>query len=162
MSGYGLRLQVQHGHLCDDWGVGRDRHNIRLSRVNRDLKRIIVVGSGGFAPFDALRLVADVGASLLFLDGRGKLLFASTPTAPSDVRLRRSQCLAWENGAALNISRELISQKIDGQVGIVRDMLGNPVAAEAILRFKAELAEANDIDSVRLAESLAEKLYWSQ
>jgi len=162
MSGYGLRLQVQHGHLYADWGVGRDRHNIRLSRVNRDLKRIIVLGSGGFATFDAIRLVADIGASLIFLDGRGKVLFASTPTSPSDVRLRRAQCLALENGTALNISRELISQKIDGQAAIVRDMLGNPVAADAILRFRAELAETHDIDAVRLAEAMAAKMYWSQ
>jgi len=162
MSGYGLRLQVQHGHLCADWGVGRDRHNIRLSRVNRNLKRIIVQGSSGFATFDAIRLVADIGATLTFLDGRGKLLFASTPTAPSDVRLRRAQCLALETGTALKISRELISQKIDGQATIVRDMLDNSVAAEAILRFKAELAEANDIDAVRLVEALAAKMFWSQ
>jgi CRISPR-associated endonuclease Cas1 len=162
MSGYGLRLQVQHGHLCADWGVGRDRHNVRLSRVNRDLKRVIVLGSGGFATFDALRLVADIGASLIFLDGRGKLLFASTPTAPSDVRLRRAQCLALENGSALKISRELIAQKIDGQAAIVREMLGNSVAADAILRFKTELAETQDIDAVRLVEALAAKMYWSQ
>jgi CRISPR-associated endonuclease Cas1 len=162
MSGYGLRLQVQRGHLCADWGVGRDRHNLRLSRVSRDLKRIIVLGSGGFATFDALRLVADVGASLIFLDGRGKLLFASTPTAPSDVRLRRAQCLALDNGTALKLSRELISQKIEGQAAIVRDMLGNPVAANAIRGFKAELAETHDIDAVRLREALAAKMYWSQ
>jgi CRISPR-associated endonuclease Cas1 len=162
MSGYGMRVQVQHGHLCADWGVGRDRHSIRVSRVNRNLKRIIVVGSGGFATFDALRLVADIGASLIFLDGRGKLLFASTPTAPSDVRLRRAQCLALENGTALKISRELISQKIGGQAAIVRDMLGNSVAAEGILRFKAGLAEAHDIDAVRLQEALAAKMYWNQ
>jgi CRISPR-associated endonuclease Cas1 len=162
MSGYGMRLQVQHGHLCADWGVGRDRYNIRLSRVNRDLKRIIVVGSGGFATFDALRMIADIGASLIFLDGRGKLLFASTPTAPSGVRLRRAQCLALENGTALKLSRELISQKIDGQAAVVRDMLDNSVAAEAILRFKAELAEANDIDAVRLVEAIAAKMYWRQ
>jgi CRISPR-associated protein Cas1 len=162
MSGYGLRLQIQHGHLCADWGVGRDRHKVQLSRVNRDLKRIIILGSSGFASFDAIRWVAGIGASLIFLDGRGKLLFASTPTAPSDVRLRRAQCLALENGTALRISRELISQKIDGQATIVRDMLDNSVAAEAILRFKTELAEANDIDAVRLAEALAAKMYWSQ
>ena len=162
MSGYGLHLQVQHGHLCAAWGVGRDRHNIRLPRVNRDLKRIIVLGSDGFATFDAIRLVADIGASLIFLDGRGKLLFASTPTAPSDVRLRRAQCLALENGTALKISRELISQKIDGQAAIVRDMLGSAAAADAILRFKAELAETHDIDAVRLVEAMAAKMYWSQ
>jgi CRISPR-associated endonuclease Cas1 len=162
MSGYGLRLQVQHGHLCADWGVGRDRHTIHLPRVNRDLKRIIVLGSSGFASFDAIRFVGDIGVSLIFLDGRGKLLFASTPTSPSDVRLRRAQCLALENGTALKISRELISQKIDGQATIVRDMLDNSVAAEAILRFKAELAKTNDIDAVRLVEALAAKMFWSQ
>lgn len=162
MSGYGLRLQVQHGHLCADWGVGRDRHNVRLSRVNRDLKRVIVLGSSGFATFDAIRLLADIGASLIFIDGRGKLLIASTPTAPSDVRLRRAQCLALENGTALKISRELIAQKISGQAAIVRDMIGNPVAADAILRFKAELAATQDIDAVRLVEAMAAKMYWRQ
>lgn len=162
MSGYGLRLQVQHGHLCADWGVGRDRHNVRVSRVNRYLKRVILLGSSGFATFDAVRLVADIGASLILLDGRGKLLFASTPTAPSDVRLRRAQCFALDNGTALKISRELIAQKIAGQAATVRDMLGNPIAADAILRFKAELAQTHDIDAVRLVEAKAAKMYWSQ
>jgi len=162
--GFGVRLQVRHGQLIAEWGIGRDRHNICVPRVNRNLKRIIVIGSDGFATFDAIRWVSDIGGSLIFLDRRGKLLFASTPTAPSDVRLRRMQmqCLALENGTALKISRELISQKIDGQAAIVRDMLGNSAAADAILRFKAELAEAEDTDAVRLTEALAAKLYWSQ
>ena len=163
MWGFGLRLQIQNGHLCADWGVGRDRHSVRLPRVNHNsLKRVIVVGNGGFATFDAIRWITDIGASLIFLDRRGKLLFASTPTAPSDVRLRRSQCLALENGTALKVCRQIIFQKIDGQATIVRDMLDNSVAADAILRFKAELAEADDIDAVRLAEALAAKMYWSQ
>ena len=162
MSGYGLRLQVQHGHLCAEWGVGRDRHQLRLSRVHRDLKRVIVLGSSGFTTFDSIRWLADVGASLIFLDGRGKLLFASTPTAPSDVRLRRAQCLALGNGTALKLSRELISQKLDGQAAIVRDMLNNSAAADAILRFKAELAQVDDTDTVRLVEAQAAKIYWSQ
>jgi CRISPR-associated endonuclease Cas1 len=126
------------------------------------LKRVVVVGSDGFATFDAIRWIADIGASLIFLDGRGKLLFASTPTAPSDVRLRRAQSLALGNGTALKISRELISQKLDGQAAIVRDMLGNSLAADAILRFKAKLAEANDIDAVRLLEAQAARMYWGQ
>jgi CRISPR-associated endonuclease Cas1 len=162
MSGFGLRLQIQHGHLCAEWGIGRDRHKASLSRVNRDLKRVIVIGSGGFATFDAINWITAIGASLVFLDRRGKLLFASTPTAPSDVRLRRAQCLALGNGTALKISRELIAQKIHGQTAIVRDMLGNSVAADAILRFKAELAETNDIDAVRLVEAQAAKMFWSQ
>ena len=139
-----------------------DRHKICLSRVNRSLKRVILVGSEGFATFDAIRWIGDIGASLIFLDGRGKLLFASTPTAPSDVRLRRAQCLALGNGTALNISRELISQKIDGQAAIVRDMLDKSGAADAILRSKAELAETDGIDALRFVESKAAKMFWSQ
>jgi CRISPR/Cas system-associated endonuclease Cas1 len=137
MSGLGLRLQMRHGHLCADWGIGRDRHKICWSRVNRSLKRVIVVGSEGFATFDAIRWIGDIDASLIFLDRRGKLLFASTPTAPSDVRLQRAQCLALGNGTALNISRELISQKIGGQAAILRDMLDKSVAADAIALFPA-------------------------
>jgi CRISPR-associated endonuclease Cas1 len=130
--------------------------------VNRNLRRVIIIGSDGFATFDAIRWITDIGASLIFLDRRGKLLFASTPTAPSDVRLRRAQSLALGNGTALKSSRELISQKLEGQAAIVRDMLGNSVAEDAILRFKAELAETNNIDAVRSVEAQAAKMYWSQ
>src|SRR5215831_15767093 len=162
MSGFGLRLQVHNEHLRAEWGVGQERHKTTLSRVNRNLRRVIVLGSDGYATFDAIRFIGDIGASLIFLDRRGKLLFASTPSAPSDVRLRRAQSLALENGIALKISRELISQKIDGQAAIVRDMLGNSLAADAILRFKTELAETNDINAVRITEALAAKMFWSQ
>jgi len=162
MSGFGLRLKVGHGQLYAEWGIGEDRRHARIPRVNRNLRRIVVIGSDGFATFDAIRWVSDIGASLLFIDRRGKLLFASTPTASSDVRLRRAQCLALGNRTALKISRELISQKLDGQAAIVRDMLGNSAAADAILRLKGQLAETDDIDSVRLVEALGAKVYWSQ
>lgn len=162
MTSFGLRLKVQHGHLCAEWGIGEERHNVRLPRMNRNLRRVIVIGSDGFATFDAIRWISDIGASLIFLDKRGKLLFASTPTAPSDVRLRRAQCLALENGTAVKISRELIAQKIEGQAATVRDMLGNSAAADTIFRFKVELAETHDLDGLRLREARAAKIYWSQ
>src|SRR5713101_470363 len=81
MSGFGLRLQVRNGHLSAEWGIGEERHKICLPRVTRNLRRVIVVGSDGFATFDAIRWITDIGASLIFLDRRGKLLFISGPTA---------------------------------------------------------------------------------
>src|SRR5215471_1429733 len=137
MSGFGLSLQVRNGHLVAEWGIGQKRHKSTLPRVNRNLRRVIVLGSDGFATFDAIRWIGDIGASLIFLDRGGKLLFASTPTAPSDVRLRRGQSLALGNGTALEISRELISQKIDGQDCIVRVLLGNFFSGLVIVFFKA-------------------------
>src|SRR5215467_12261369 len=70
--GFGVRLQIRNGQLCAEWGIGRDRHSICLPRVNRNLRRVVVIGSSGFATFDAIRWVSDIGASLIFLDRRGK------------------------------------------------------------------------------------------
>ena len=70
MSGFGLRLKVQHGHLSAEWGIGAERHHVRLPRVNRNLRRVIVVGSDGFATFDVIRRITDIGASPIFLDRR--------------------------------------------------------------------------------------------
>lgn len=160
--GFGSHLRVQNGQLCAEWGIGQERHRVRLPRINRHLKRIIVVGSDGFATFDAIRWIADVGASLIFLDRRGKLLFVSGPTAPSNSRLRRAQSLSISNGTALGISKQLIAEKMDGQATLVRDMLGNSAAADAILRFKGELSEVDTLDKVRILEGQAAKIYWSQ
>jgi CRISPR-associated endonuclease Cas1 len=131
-----------------------------LSRVTRNLRRIIVIGSDGYCTFDGLRSIADIGAAMIFLDRRGKLLFASGPTAPSDARLRRSQSLALVNGSALRIAKELIQQKLHGQSALVRDMLQNTAVADAIEKFRDELTDAESIESVRLLESRAAKIYW--
>lgn len=73
MSGFGLRLQVQNGRLSAAWRIGEERHNICLPRVNRNLRRVIVIASDGFATFDAIRWITDIGASLTFVDRRASL-----------------------------------------------------------------------------------------
>src|SRR6266852_7222804 len=84
LSGFGIRVKMECGHLSIEDGVGLERRKLRLPRVGHGLKRIIVIGSDGFATFDAIRWIADVGASLIFLDRTGKVIFVSGPTAPSD------------------------------------------------------------------------------
>src|SRR5439155_19070846 len=142
-------------------GVGLERRTICLPRVTRGLRRIIVIGSDGFCTFEALRSISDIGASLIFLDRRGKLLFASGPTAPSDARLRRAQSLALSNGNALRISKEIIRQKLGGQSALVRDKLQNCAVARAIEKFRDDLSGADCIESVRVIEAQAAKHFWS-
>src|SRR5216684_1428350 len=144
MSCFGLRLQVQNGHLSAEWGIGAERHHVRLPRVNRNLRRVIVVGSDGFATFDAIRWITDIGAALVFLDRRGKLLFASGPTAPSDARLRRAQSLALGNGVGLEISRTLIDAKLEGQERLARELLNNSAAAQLIATLRERLPVADN------------------
>src|SRR5437870_3039829 len=149
--GFGVKVRLDKNHFCAEWGVGLKRYQVRLSRVDgHKLKRVILLGSDGYISLEALRFISDVGATFSMIDKRGKALMVCTPTSPSDSKLRRAQSLALINGTALRISKELISQKLDGQAALVRDMLHNDVTADAILRFRADLHTAQSIESVRI------------
>jgi CRISPR-associated endonuclease Cas1 len=160
LNGYGIRVQVNAGHLTLHDGIADERRTIRLPRVNHGLKRLVMIGSDGFITLEALRTIADMGASFVMLDRRGKVLAVTGPVSPSDAKLRRAQALALGNGTALKISKELIFQKLAGQELLVRDMLHDPATADAIARFRDELANVESIDRVRLTEAQAAKLYW--
>lgn len=160
LNGYGIRVQVNVGHLLLHDGVADERRTIRLPRVNHGLKRLVLIGSDGFITLEALRWISDVGAAFVMLDRRGKVLAVTGPVAPSDARLRRAQALALSNGMALKISKELISQKLAGQEMLVRDMLSDSATADAIARFRSVLPTAESIDRVRLTEASAAKLFW--
>jgi len=160
LDGYGIRVQVNAGHLLLHDGIADERRSIRLPRVNHGLKRLVMIGSDGFITLEAVRWISDVGAAFLMLDRRGKVLTVTGPVAPSDSKLRRAQALALGNGTALKISKELISQKLAGQELLVRDMLHDSATADAIARFRAELPSAESLDRVRLIEAQAARLYW--
>ena len=160
LNGYGIRVQVNAGHLILHDGIADERRTIRLPRVNHSLKRLVMIGSDGFITLEALRWISDVGASFLMLDRRGKVLAVTGPVAPSDSKLRRAQSLALGNGTALKISRELISRKLAGQEILVRDMLHDSATADAIARFRAALPSTESIEVVRLIESQAARCYW--
>ena|ERR1017187_9997081 len=160
LNGFGIRVQVNAGHLLLHDGIADERRTIRLPRVNHGLKRLVMIGSDGFVTLEALRWLADQGAAFVMLDRRGKVLAVTGPVSPSDAKLRRLQSLALINGTALKISKELISQKLAGQETLVRDMLRDAATADAINRFKTELPNAGSIESVRLIEAQSARLYW--
>jgi CRISPR/Cas system-associated endonuclease Cas1 len=117
LSGFGINVRVERGHLFLEDGIGEDRMQCRISRVDRGLKRLVVIGSDGMASLAALRWLADRDASFVMLDRDGSVLVTTGPVRPSDVRMRRAQALALQNGTALKISRELIDRKLAGQEG---------------------------------------------
>ena len=160
LNGFGIRVQVNAGHLLAHDGVADVRRTIRLPRVNHGLKRLVMIGSDGFITLEALRTISDMGAAFVMLDRRGKVIVVTGPVAPSDAKLRRSQALALGNGTALKISKDLISRKLNGQASLVHDMLRDSAAADAIGRFQTELPFAENIESVRLIEAQAARLYW--
>src|SRR5215510_1855544 len=104
--GYGIRVQVNRGHLVIEDGVGSDRRGFRLSRVGHGLRRLTIIGSDGFVSLSAIRWLASQDIALTILERDGSVLATSGPVRPSDSRLRRLQALAHHSGLALHITRE--------------------------------------------------------
>jgi len=160
LFGYGIGVRVDRGHLIVDDGIGPIRRHARFPRVNHGLGRLVVIGTDGFVSLAAFRWLADQGAAFVMLDRDGSVLATTGPVRPSDARLRRAQGLAHQSGAAIEIARELISRKLDGQEKLARDGLGDTSAAEEIALARSALADAKTVEAIRLIESRAALAYW--
>jgi CRISPR associated protein Cas1 len=101
LFGYGIRVQVERGHLVLEDGIGPDRRNARFPRIGHGLKRLVLIGSDGMVTLAALRWLADQKAAFVMLDRDGSVLAVTGPVAPSDERLRRSQSLAHDSRKAV-------------------------------------------------------------
>ena len=161
LFGYGISVRVDRGHLILKDGIGTTRREARLPRVRHGLRRLVVIGADGMVSLAALRWLADQDASFVMLDRDGSVLATTGPVRPSDARLRRAQALAYESGAALRITRELIGQKLAGQERLARDGLRDPSAAQTISQARAAVSTAETIESIRLLEAQAAHAYWS-
>jgi CRISPR-associated protein Cas1 len=161
LSGYGIEVRVDGGHLLLTDRLGADCRQFRLPRVGHGLKRLIIIGSDGFVSLSALRWLADQDASFVMLERDGSVLATTGPVRPSDVRLRRAQALAVQSGAAIEIARELIDHKLIGQERVARHRLLAPEIADQISKYRSELSVADTIKELRLVESHAAASYWS-
>ena len=55
LNGYGIRVQVNAGHLLAHDGIADERRTIRLPRVGHGLRRLVIIGSDGFITLEAVR-----------------------------------------------------------------------------------------------------------
>jgi CRISPR-associated endonuclease Cas1 len=161
LFGYGIQVRVDGGHLVLHDGIGPDRRYARLPRVGHGLKRLVVIGSDGMVSLAAVRWLADQDIAFSMLERDGKVLAVTGPVCPSDAKLRRAQALTHSSGAALQITRELISRKLAGQEQLARHKLLDSGRANAIAQFKAEVPTSDSITTIRLIEAQAARTYWS-
>src|SRR5436309_2485675 len=92
LSGYGVSISVERGHLVLSDGVGNERRHGRFSRVHK-IKRLIVIGHSGFVSFDAVRWLKDTGIHFLQMDYDSNVMLADSWTIGERVALRRAQAL---------------------------------------------------------------------
>ncbi|MDX2059473.1 MAG: CRISPR-associated endonuclease Cas1 [Gemmatimonadales bacterium] len=161
LRGYSLRIAVERGHLnIEDQTLGV-RRRTRLSRVDRETRRLIVVGSSGSITLDAIKWLDGVGLPLVHLHPDGRVLMVAAPSAAHRPPVRRAQALAGTNDIGLQISRRLLTVKVDGQL----DLLGRLDAARGIRQEVAvahrSIERAANFEELRLAEAQAAQSYWA-
>lgn len=161
LFGYGIQARVDRGHLLVEDGIGAERRHARFPRVGHGIRRLVVIGPEGMVSLAALRWLADQDVAFSMLERDGKVLAVTGPVCSSDAKLRRAQALSHHSGAALRITRELISRKLAGQEQVARDKLLDSRTADVIAQFRAEVPNGDSITTIRLIESQAARAYWS-
>jgi hypothetical protein len=149
LCGYGISVRIDRGHLVLEDGIGADRRTSRFPRIGHGIRRVVVVGSDGMVSLAALRWLADQGAAFVMLDRDGSVLATTGPVRPSDSKLRRAQALAHDSGAAVQIAKELIRQKLIGQEQVVRNRVHNVKTADTIARLVTVLDSVETINAIR-------------
>jgi len=160
LSGYGLSITVERGHLCCADGIGAERRAGRFPRAPRPFRRLVVVGHSGSISFDALRWLHDVGASFVVFDRDGSVLVAHSASGLDDARLRRAQALAASDGAGVSVARALLRDKLSGQADVLAT-LGDAATGERVRALFPGLDTAMTAEGLRLVEADAAALYWA-
>jgi len=161
LSGYGIRVAVERGYLTVEDGRGKDRRRARFSRTTRDLKRLVIFGHTGSISFDALRWLHDIGCAFVQLDIDGTVLTASGPTGSDDARLRRAQALARGNATGLEIARNLLTEKLNGQARGLLSIDGADNAVGEIRQLMDAFAPCETMAQLRTIEARAASIYWN-
>ena len=160
VSGYGVRISVASGHLCIRDGVAASRRDIRLSRVNPDLKRLVIHGQAGTISLDALCWLRDTGIAFTHLNHDGVVIAMSGPGSVDDVRVRRGQAFASTHPHGVDLARSLMEAKVEGQRDILRGLGGQGVAVAALTAALDLLRTSDSIVDIRFVESRAAAMYW--
>ncbi len=162
LTGFGIKVRMQSGHLEIEDGVGLERRKFRVPRVGHGLKRLVLIGSDGFVTLAALEWLASQRIAFVMLERSGKVQCVTGPVRPSDAKLRRAQALAEGNGVGLEISRTLIGAKLRAQEQVARESLGRHTTAEAIARFRDRLTGVDSFEAIRSLEASAASAYFRE
>ena len=159
--GFTLRVAVERGHLLitdETFGV---RRVLRLSRIDRDVRRLVVVGSSGSITLDAIKWLDGVGLPLVHLHQDGRVLMVVAPSAAHRPPVRRAQALAAMTPLGLALSRELVRQKIRGHLTLADRIGATAAVRQDIALALRDLDHATDFETLRQAEARAAQAYWS-
>ena len=158
-DGYGIDIRVHRGQLTVADGIGATRRLRQLTRSQRTVRRLVILGDTGTVTLDAIRWCADVGITVAQLDRGGRPLLVASPQGRDDSRIRRAQAFAPTTPAGLDVTRYLLSVKLAGHADVLR-YLDQQVAAARMGDHLVPLAAAASLSGMVDVEAQAANLYF--
>jgi CRISPR-associated endonuclease Cas1 len=158
LDGYGIGLRVLYGKLRLEDGIGSHRRSLVLDRAGSGLERLVLLGKAGTLTLESLAWLRAIGAALVHLSPDGQVLTHSVPFGYDGHPIRRAQGLAVANGLGIDLARDLMGRKLDGQrANLMRLRVTDLHAFDAL---RKGLDRMTSIEDVRLCEAKAAALYW--
>jgi CRISPR-associated endonuclease Cas1 len=159
-DGYGIRVAVERGHLIVEGGMGFERWRTRFSRLDRELKRVVIIGHTGTISLEAIRWLHGVGVPLVHLNTDGTLYLVAAPSGAIVPTLRRAQALAAETGLGVRLSQELILAKVEGQQRLLSRLPASEEAQQTIQELLQAIDKAKRLPDLKRLEAMAARAYW--
>ncbi len=169
LYGYGLEISVHDGHLVCKDGIAADRREARFSKATSGIKRLVVLGHTGYISLEAIAWLSGIGASLTVLDFVGNPMLSSGPAGCDYPHLRRAQALAADYPVSLEITRYLLSHKIDGQARVMAQMdadnagvlaMGGRTGDTPHSGVRSSMEGSSNFEELRVLEAGAAAAYW--
>jgi CRISPR-associated endonuclease Cas1 len=82
------------------------------------------------------------------------------PSSTNDARLRRVQALAPESGVGIEVTRRLLSAKLEGQAEVLKKNFDSASSVDTIMSLREGLSEASDVEELRQLEASAAACYF--
>jgi len=159
LSGYGLRVAVEHGRLCLSDGIGASRRQARFSRATSGIRRLVLLGHSGVISLESLRWLHDVRAAMVQIDADGKLVLANAPLTEGLTHLRRAQVVAAGTECGWRIVSKLLADKVRGQADVAH-RIGAEATARVLAARADHLGQTTSIRDAAKLEGQAARTYW--
>ena len=161
-DGDNLKIVVRNGHVLIQDGPPGGQRERKIPRVNPGTDRLLILSDFGYRSIEAERWLKALGIPWAVIDTRSGLgIVATSGATREDARLLRAQAYAVTQPSGLDITRALLTTKLDGQAEICRDIFRHPGAARMISECADEIRRSPTADDCRSWEGQAASTYWS-
>ena len=168
LSGHGIRLNVHRGALVISNGLTHYPQKPEEQRIfpgdpNRP-SRIVLIESDGSLTISVMKWLSEQSIPLFLITWRGEVVSAISGDGLIDVDLRRAQLEAEANGAGLELSKLLITNKINASIETIESLDLQIVQARRVDGLVKVLKELEgyipDVERLRLIEAKGAHLYF--